>query len=208
MKPLKNWDNLANGFTFKQIYPLGWGSLSGKPHLGLDKIAPSGTPIYMPFTGKVVATFGSESGYMATIYPAGKSIVIRLMHGKQAFKSGNFNEGDLIGYVGSTGASTSPHVHVDISQGSVNINNINNFINPATFDWGEGANMPDINAMNNLLNAHQNRLNELFTEDKKKGKIAVLISDVSNLKKNQTVSGMTKDEVKALILEVLKEAFK
>ena len=138
MKPLKNWDNLANGFLFKQIYPLGWGSLSGKPHLGLDKIASIGTPIYMPFTGKVVSSLGSESGNMATIYPTGKNIVIRLMHGNQAFKSGNFNEGDVIGYVGTTGASTAPHLHTDISKGSVNINNINNFLDPATFDWGKG----------------------------------------------------------------------
>jgi len=135
MKPLKDWDNLKNGFTFRQIYPSGWGSLSGRPHLGLDKIAGAGTKLYMPFNGKVEAHDGIQGGNCLWIFPNGKNIIIRYMHMLNRVNNGNFKEGEVIGQVGSTGASSGNHLHCDISQGSVQISNINNFIDPETFNW-------------------------------------------------------------------------
>ena len=137
MKPLKDWDNFKDGFTFGQIYPSGWGPLSGHKHLGLDKICPNGTQLFMPFNGWVSRHDGPEGGICVWVKPDDQDVVIRFMHlsDKSAISEGHFLEGNTIALTNNTGASTGGHLHLDISKGSVQINNFSNFIDPETFNW-------------------------------------------------------------------------
>jgi murein DD-endopeptidase MepM/ murein hydrolase activator NlpD len=89
-----------------------------KMHTGLDWAAPMGAPIYASGNGTVEIA-GWESGY-------GKYIRLKHNYGYEtayghmtAFARGiepgvKVRQGQLIGYVGSTGHSTGPHVHYEI----------------------------------------------------------------------------------------------
>ena len=89
-----------------------------KMHTGVDWAAPPGTPIYAAGNG-VVEKQGWESGY-------GKFILIRHNNGYEtayghmsAFARGTdegarVRQGQVIGFVGSTGLSTGSHLHFEI----------------------------------------------------------------------------------------------
>ena len=85
----------------------------------VDLAAPTGTPILAAAAGKVIISKGSgwNGGY-------GTYIVIKHANGTQTLYSHNSKnivfsgqevvQGQVIGYVGSTGRSTGPHVHFEI----------------------------------------------------------------------------------------------
>ena len=84
-------------------------------HTGLDMAAPSGTPIYAMADGEIVSA-EYEGGY-------GNRTVIRHEDGTETWychqsrfelTSGSVEGGELIGYVGSTGNSTGPHLHLEV----------------------------------------------------------------------------------------------
>jgi murein DD-endopeptidase MepM/ murein hydrolase activator NlpD len=89
-----------------------------KQHTGVDWAAPLGTPVYASGNG-VVDKVGWESGY-------GKYVRIRHANGYEtayghmtAFArstqpGARVRQGQVIGYVGSTGLSTGPHLHYEI----------------------------------------------------------------------------------------------
>jgi len=89
-----------------------------KMHTGVDWAAPSGTPIYAAGNG-IVEKAGWESGY-------GKFVLLRHTNGYEsayghmtAFARGieegkRVRQGQVIGFVGSTGLSTGAHVHYEI----------------------------------------------------------------------------------------------
>ena len=105
---------MRSGYGWRRHPILGY----SKMHTGVDWAAPRGTPIYASGNG-VVATAGWESGY-------GKYVKIRHTNGYEtayghmsAFARGiqpgtRVRQGQIIGYVGSTGLSTGPHLHYEI----------------------------------------------------------------------------------------------
>jgi len=85
-----------------------------KPHTGIDLAAPYGTPITAADTGQVIWVGWDWSGlgwsvkinhgnYIATIYGHMDHFIVKAGQ--------NVTKGQIIGYEGSTGASTGPHVH-------------------------------------------------------------------------------------------------
>jgi len=93
--------------------------ISGKvrAHRGIDYAAPTGTPIWAAGDGRV-AFAGRKGGYgNAVIIDHGKGITTLYGHmsrfGKSARNGRAVRQGELIGYVGSTGASTGPHLHYE-----------------------------------------------------------------------------------------------
>jgi len=105
---------LRSGFGARHHPILGY----TKMHTGIDWAAPMGTPIYAAGSGTIEKA-GWESGY-------GKYIRIKHANGYQtayghmtAFARGmdegvKVRQGQLIGFVGSTGLSTGAHVHYEI----------------------------------------------------------------------------------------------
>jgi murein DD-endopeptidase MepM/ murein hydrolase activator NlpD len=94
--------------------PFGW--RWGRMHEGIDIGAPYGAPIYAAASGTIIYC-GWESGYgnltvidhggnLATAYGHQSSIVVAC---GQAV-----TQGQVIGYVGSTGHSTGPHLHFEV----------------------------------------------------------------------------------------------
>ena len=85
-----------------------------KPHTGIDLAAPYGTPVMAADTGQVIWVGWDWSGlgwavkinhgdYIATIYGHLDHYIVKVGQ--------NVTIGQVIGYEGSTGASTGPHVH-------------------------------------------------------------------------------------------------
>lgn len=106
-------------------FPAGIGRVSQGMHDGqaYDFAAPKGTPIYAIQDGVVLTT--DSSGYNGGY---GLYVVVNFNDGKQAIfahmskvasHAGQVvKKGDVIGYVGSTGRSTGPHVHIEFKGGS------------------------------------------------------------------------------------------
>ena len=97
-----------------------------RPHHGIDYAAPTGTPVEAAGSGRVTFA-GWKKGY-------GRFIVIKhknsystayghLSRYKKGLKRGSkVAQGDVIGYVGSTGISTGPHLHYELRRGKRLIN--------------------------------------------------------------------------------------
>lgn len=87
-------------------------------HGGVDFAAPTGTPIYASGDSTVqVRRFSRSAGNMVVL-DHGEGMVTRYFH-LDAFADGLANgqavkQGQTIGYVGTTGASTGPHLHYEI----------------------------------------------------------------------------------------------
>ena len=97
-------------------------------HQGVDLGAPQGTPIYASRTGVVTAaTYGKSAGYYVSINHGDgfSSIYMHMTH--YVVSSGQaVSAGQVIGYVGSTGVSSGPHLHFGISYNGV-------YVNPANY---------------------------------------------------------------------------
>ena len=85
-------------------------------HKGVDLAAPKGTPIYATRSGYVnVATYHETAGNYVTInHRDGYTSVYMHMTHYVVSPGQEVKAGQLIGYVGSTGRSTGPHLHFGI----------------------------------------------------------------------------------------------
>ncbi len=93
-------------------YGMRWGRL----HEGIDIGAPTGTPIYASAGGRVIYA-GWQGGYgNLVVIDHQNGIATAYGHQSQiAVSSGQFvSQGQVIGYVGSTGHSTGPHLHFEV----------------------------------------------------------------------------------------------
>ena len=93
-------------------------------HTGIDIAAPTGTEVKAPADG-VVTKAGRFTGYGKTIMISHGGEVVTLYGHLDSFKSrigDRVKRGDVIGYVGSTGRSTGPHLHYEISMHGQHVN--------------------------------------------------------------------------------------
>lgn len=117
--PLDNYTKLPRGFKFGQIYPPGFGSLTGKPHIGIDIILPVGGILRAPCNGIASFSVGPQGGNTITIVSKSGE-VIRLLHLNKYVKLGAVSAGEIIGETGGapgavgSGTSTAPHLHLDV----------------------------------------------------------------------------------------------
>src|SRR5690606_5699978 len=107
---VKGW--LTSGFGYRYSP---WGG-NVKMHKGVDIAAPTGTSVMAPSDGVVVFS-GSKGGYGSTvIIDHGYGIKTLFGHNSQLFVSegDKITRGQKISAVGSTGASTGPHLHYEV----------------------------------------------------------------------------------------------
>ncbi|HEV3498484.1 MAG TPA: M23 family metallopeptidase, partial [Actinomycetes bacterium] len=88
----------------------------GRMHQGQDVGAPSGTPIKAAKAGRIIKAGGSGGYGNLTLIDHGGGIVTAYAH-QSRFATGDgaqVQQGQVIGYVGSTGHSTGPHLHFEV----------------------------------------------------------------------------------------------
>ena len=113
--PLKKYARISSGFQKSRYHPTlkVWRS-----HLGTDFAAPKGTPVFAP-AGGVVKHLATLTGYGNVIYLKHGAEYLTVYAHLAGFKKGlrtgsKVSKGDAIGFVGSTGQSTGPHLHYEI----------------------------------------------------------------------------------------------
>lgn len=99
-------------------YRVSTGSIVSSYHQGIDIYAPTGTEIYAVLDGTVVLSeYSSSCGYYVVIYH-GSGIYTHYYHQCKASTlsvGDEVEQGEVIGYVGSTGNSTGSHLHFGIT---------------------------------------------------------------------------------------------
>ncbi len=90
-------------------------------HKGNDYAAPAGTPTYAAAAGTVVMAGWSNSAGNWVVINHGNGLVTKYMHHSSlCVSAGQYVEkGQQIGYVGSTGQSTGPHLHFQVELNGV-----------------------------------------------------------------------------------------
>jgi murein DD-endopeptidase MepM/ murein hydrolase activator NlpD len=142
----KNLKRMASGYGYR-IHPV---YKTRKFHSGMDFSAPEGTPVYATGNGRVEKTTKSRRGYgnqvvinhgftYKTLYAHLQSYVVR--------RGQKVKRGDLIGYVGSTGVSTAPHLHYEVIKGNRKMNPAYYYFNDLTPE--EYAQMLEISSQEN-----------------------------------------------------------
>lgn len=113
---------LSSGFGMRRHPVLGY----SKMHKGIDFAAPTGTPIYAAGDGTIekLGRFSSYGNYIRIRHNNDTKTAYAHMKGyKAGLKSGSrVKQGDIIGYVGTTGRSTGPHLHYEILMGNAQVN--------------------------------------------------------------------------------------
>lgn len=138
IQPISNKDltRTASGWGFR-IHPI-YKIL--KFHYGMDFTAPTGTDIYATGDGKIVTVEWSRRGYGNQIiidHGYGYLTLYAHLSGFNVRNGQEVKRGDVIGYVGSTGLSTAPHLHYEVHLNRKAVNPINYYFNdlsPEEFD--------------------------------------------------------------------------
>lgn len=113
---------LTSGFGMRSHPVLG----GRRQHQGIDLAAPTGTPVYATADGVIGrADWYSSYGLYISINH-GAAMETRYAHlSRLAVAAGDtVKKGDLIGYVGSTGRSTGPHLHYEVRVDGLAVNPI------------------------------------------------------------------------------------
>jgi murein DD-endopeptidase MepM/ murein hydrolase activator NlpD len=123
LKAPLNYRRISSFFSKHRMHPI-FGVV--RPHLGVDYAAPTGTPICSLGQGRVIFE-GWVNGFGKTVrvnHPGGYVTyyghLSRFAKGIRIGKA--VDQGDTIGYVGSTGYATGPHLDFRVSCGKKYIN--------------------------------------------------------------------------------------
>ncbi len=122
---------LASGFGLR-IHPV---YKVKKMHTGIDFAASIGTPIYATADGTVSNVSVRFSGYGKMVeidHGFGYRTRYAHMHDFVVKKGQQVKRGDVIGYVGSTGLSTAPHLHYEVFINDQRVDPVHYFFNDLT----------------------------------------------------------------------------
>lgn len=130
IQPVNNKDmnRIASGFGYR-IDPV---YKTVKFHAGLDFAAPQGTPIYATADGRVSTSGNAGNGYgnhVVLNHGFGYETLYGHMVRVKARVGQTVKRGEVIGWVGSTGKSTGPHLHYEVHKNGKQIDPIYFFYN-------------------------------------------------------------------------------
>lgn len=122
---------ISSGFTTGSRYISAFNISTG--HRAIDYATPAGTPIRSVGDGTVIFAGWSKAGYgrLTSIRHNGTYTTNYAHQSKIIVKTGQrVRQGQTIGYVGSTGLSTGPHLHYEMVKNGVKINPLREVLPP------------------------------------------------------------------------------
>jgi murein DD-endopeptidase MepM/ murein hydrolase activator NlpD len=136
LKAPLSYRRISSGFTYSRMHPI---LKIRRPHLGIDYVAPRGTPVSALGDGTVqFAGYKGANGNLVILrHPKGFTTYYGHLHKiRRGIRRGaRVAQGDVIGYVGSTGRATGPHLDFRMKKES-------RFINPLRVDVPRSAGIP------------------------------------------------------------------
>ena len=122
-----SWISPVSGYTVTSPFGMRVHPVLGvsRMHNGIDMACAQGTPIYATRAGKVtVASYqaGGAGNYVSINHLDGFASIYMHMTHYVVSAGQKVSQGQLIGYVGSTGLSTGPHLHFGISYAGTYVN--------------------------------------------------------------------------------------
>ncbi len=132
----KSLRHIGSGYGYR-IHPI---YKTSKMHTGMDFTASIGTEIYATGDGVVITPDSKMRGYGKYVqinHGFGFSTLYAHMSRIVARPGQKVKRGQVIGYVGNTGASTAPHLHYEVRKSNNPINPINfyyNDLNPEEYE--------------------------------------------------------------------------
>ncbi|MEE0912675.1 MAG: peptidoglycan DD-metalloendopeptidase family protein [Paludibacteraceae bacterium] len=122
LKAPLSYSRISSHFTHKRFHPV---LKYYRPHHGVDYAAPTGTPVHTIGDGKVIFKGYTKGGGHTVKIQHNSTYTTCYMHlskyGKISVGS-IVKQGEVIGYVGSTGLSTGPHLDFRVYQNGSPIN--------------------------------------------------------------------------------------
>jgi murein DD-endopeptidase MepM/ murein hydrolase activator NlpD len=154
---------LSSGFGRRRHPILGY----TKMHRGLDFAAPRGTPIYAAGNGTVVyrARNGAYGNYIRIRHNSEYSTAYGHMSrfSRKVRRGRRVKQGQIIGYVGTTGRSTGPHLHYEVL-------NRGRQLNPFRLKLPSGKSLKGAELVR--FNAERQRVQEKYTSLPKSATVA------------------------------------
>ena len=152
MKTPINGARLSSGYGNRKHPILGY----TKMHRGLDFAAPTGTPVFAAGDGIIekAGWKGSYGKYIRIRHTGTYKTAYAHLSGfhKNIRVGKRVSQGKIIGYVGSTGRSTGPHLHYEVIKNNIKVN-------PMRIKLPSGKNI----AKNNILN-YQNHIKKILNQ--------------------------------------------
>ncbi len=117
------FSRISSNFNLRRKHPLHKRTM---PHRGIDYAAPTNTPILAAGDGRVKAASRSASNGNFVVIQHGEQFTTKYLHlskfGRGIRKGAKVKQGQTIGYVGSTGWATGPHLHYEFLVNGVHMN--------------------------------------------------------------------------------------
>ena len=125
------------------------------PHRGIDYAAPRGTPVFASGDGKVIEASRTKANGKFIVISHGEQFVTKYLHlsnfANRVKKGKRVKQGQTIGYVGSTGYATGPHLHYEFLVNGVHRN-------PRTVQLPKAASIPPNQLEDFLHKTERNRM--------------------------------------------------
>lgn len=136
LKAPLSFRRISSGFSRNRLHPV---LRIRRPHLGVDYVAPQGTPVSALGEGTVrFAGWKGANGRLVVLsHPMGyRTHYGHLSRIARGIRPGaRVRQGDVIGYVGATGRATGPHLHFQIDRNG-------RVLNPLSVNLPRGAGVP------------------------------------------------------------------
>lgn len=118
-----DFTRISSGFSLARKHPI---LNTIRAHKGIDYAAPKGTPVVSTAEGRVTFVGNSGSFGKLVVIQHGDRFQTKYAHlngyAKGLKKGARVRQGEIIGYVGSTGSATGPHLHYEFLMDGVHRN--------------------------------------------------------------------------------------
>ncbi|MGE0623583.1 MAG: peptidoglycan DD-metalloendopeptidase family protein [Pseudomonadales bacterium] len=117
------FSRISSNFNLRRKHPLHNRTM---PHRGIDYAAPTGTPILAAGDGRIQTASKTAANGNFVVLQHGEQFVTKYLHlsrfARGVRAGSRVEQGQVIGYVGSTGAATGPHLHYEFLVNGVHMN--------------------------------------------------------------------------------------